>query len=287
VRAEVTTVAACLEAATKRIADALGLEKREARLDAQVLASRALEVNRTWLIAHDQDVLTPAQAEAVETLAARRQEGEPVAYILGEKEFYGRMFKVTPNVLIPRPETELLVEAALERLPKDRPVSVLDLGTGSGCIAITLALEYPKARVTAVDRMEAALAVARENAHRLDSTVEFLNSRWFAELAGRRFDLIVGNPPYVASGDPHLRQGDVRREPPSALSSGAGGLDDLKEIVREAPAHLRPGGWLLLEHGYNQAPSVHTMLQCGGLGQLQVWPDLAGLPRVSGAQLSE
>jgi release factor glutamine methyltransferase len=281
------TVAACLEAATKRIADTLLLEKREARLEAQVLASRALNVNRAWLIAHDQDVLTPAQAEAVATLIARRAQGEPVAYILGEKEFYGRMFKVTPDVLIPRPETELLVELALTRIPKDQAVEVLELGSGSGCIAITLSLERPKASVTAIDRMAAALAVAHANAGQFDATVDFLNSHWFTELAGRRFDLIIGNPPYVASDDAHLRIGDVRHEPASALAAGIEGLNDIKEIVNSAPIHLKLGGCLLLEHGYRQSEAVRKLLKAAGLQRVQSWNDLAGIPRVSGGCVSE
>jgi release factor glutamine methyltransferase len=292
VKAEPTTrpapnVVGLLDDAAARIASALGLERREARLEAQVLASSALEVNRAWLIAHDQDVLTPPQAEAVETLVARRAQGEPVAYILGEREFYGRMFKVTPDVLIPRPETELLVELALARIPPNQVVDVLELGTGSGCIAISLALERPKARVTAVDRMEAALTVARENAQRLDATVEFLNSRWFAEIPGRRFDLIVCNPPYVASGDPHLLQGDVRHEPPSALAAGNEGLEDLREIVQSAQNHLHAGGNLLLEHGYDQADALRGLLEAKNFLGIQSWVDLSGIPRVSGAHVSE
>jgi len=276
-----------LEDATARLSTALGFERRDARLEAQILASRALGVNRTWLIAHDQDVLTPVQVEAVETLITRRAQGEPVAYILGEKEFYGRMFKVTPDVLIPRPETELLVELALARIAPDQATHILDLGTGSGCIAITLELERPLARVTAVDRSVDALGIARRNAELLDAPVEFLTSDWFAALAGRRFDLIVSNPPYIAEADPHLARGDVRFEPSAALAAGLDGLDDLRHLIRGARAHLQSGGTLLLEHGYDQADAVQSLLCESGFEFIQSWADLSGILRVSGGRLSE
>jgi len=276
-----------LEDATARLSTALGFERRDARLEAQILASRALGVNRTWLIAHDQDVLTPVQVEAVETLITRRAQGEPVAYILGEKEFYGRMFKVTPDVLIPRPETELLVELALARIAPDQATHILDLGTGSGCIAITLELERPLARVTAVDRSVDALGIARRNAELLDAPVEFLTSDWFAALAGRRFDLIVSNPPYIAEADPHLARADVRFEPSAALAAGLDGLDDLRHLIRGARAHLQSGGTLLLEHGYDQADAVQSLLCESGFEFIQSWADLSGILRVSGGRLSE
>ena len=254
------TVAGLLEDATARIAAALGLERREARLEAQILIARALGVNRAWLVAHDRDVPPADRAAAVEALVARREQGEPVAYILGEKEFFGRLFKVTPDVLIPRPETELLVEAALERLPKDRPARVLDLGTGSGCIAITIALERPDVGVTAVDIAPAALAIARENANRLGATVEFQISEWFSALAGREFDLIVSNPPYVEAPYPGLRDTDLSHEPRRALTSGQDGLDDIRRIVAAARGHLYPSGTLLLEHGWQQGKAVRDLL---------------------------
>jgi release factor glutamine methyltransferase len=287
VKREATTVAGLLEDATSRIAAALGLARRDARLDARVLAAFAWDVAPAWLIAHDADVPRGAGKMAFEALVERRIGGEPIAYITGQREFFGRTFRVTADVLIPRPETELLVELALARLPEHGARTVLDLGTGSGCIALTLACERPDARVTAVDRADAALAVARDNAGRLNAGVEFLNSLWFAELAGRRFDLIVGNPPYVACGDGHLRRGDVRREPHSALAAGADGLDDLRHIVAEAPRHLRPAGSLLLEHGYDQGEAVRDMLARAGFRRIRSWSDLAGIPRVSGGDLSE
>jgi len=277
------TVAACLEAATNQIADALGLEKREARLEAQVLASRALNVNRAWLIAHDQDVLTPAQAEAVETLVARRARGEPVAYILGEKEFYGRIFKVTPDVLIPRPETELVVETALEHLPEQTPCNILDLGSGSGAVAITLALERPVAEVVAIETSVAALSITQDNARRLRAeNVHCIEGNWYAGVGVKKFDMIVSNPPYIAAADSHLNAGDLRFEPRQALASGEDGLDDLRVIIAGAPAHLVDHGWLFVEHGYDQSAEVGELLRQHGFGQTCSLRDLAGLARVSG-----
>jgi len=261
----------------------LQLEKREARLEAQVLASRALNVNRAWLIAHGQDVLTPAQGESVETLVARRAGGEPVAYILGEKEFYGRMFRVTPDVLIPRPETELLVETALEHLPEQTPCNILDLGSGSGAVAITLALERPMAEVVAIEASAAALSITRDNARRLRAeNVHCIEGNWYAGLGVKKFDMIVSNPPYIAAADSHLETGDLRFEPRQALASGDDGLHDLRIIVAEAPAHLVEHGWLFLEHGYDQSAEVVELLRQHGFEQTRTLHDLAGLDRVSG-----
>ena len=281
------SVASLLDDASARISAALGLEKREARLEARVLAAFAWNVAPAWLIAHDTDPLTEAQTAQFTTLLARRLSGEPVAHLTGTREFYGRSFEVSPDVLIPRPDTELLVELALARMPPGRAVKVLDLGTGSGCIAITLALERPLAQVTAVDRSAAALAIARRNADILTARVEFLNSDWFAVLTGRRFDLIVGNPPYIAAADPHLTHGDVRFEPLNALAAGPDGLEDLRQLAAAAGAHLQPDGALLLEHGYDQADAVQALLQSAGFRHVQSWPDLSGIRRVSGGDLSE
>ena len=286
-RDKAARVADLLDDASARIAATLGLDKREARLEARVLAAFAWDVAPAWLIAHDTDTLTEAQTTQFATLLARRLSGEPVAHLTGTREFYGRSFQVSPDVLIPRPDTELLVDLALARMPPGRAVEVLDLGTGSGCIAITLALERPLAHVTAVDRSAAALALARHNADRLHTHVAFLDSDWFAALAGRRFDLIVGNPPYVAAADPHLAIGDVRYEPLSALAAGADGLEDLRKLAAAAGAHLRPDGALLLEHGYDQADAVQTLLRSAGFHHVQSWPDLSGIQRVSGGDLSE
>lgn len=269
-----------LRAATAELATRLGLSAREARLEAQVLAAYALGVNRAWLIAHGDESLGPAAMGRLDSLLQRRLAGEPVAYLLGWREFYGRDFRVTPDVLIPRPETELLVEAALARLPGDGAATVLDLGTGSGCIAISLALVRPRCRVTALDVSPAALAVARDNGVRLGAAVEFLQSDWFAVLDGRRFDLIVTNPPYVAEADPHLTQGDLPREPYRALAAGPDGLDALRIIASGAAAHLAPGGWLLAEHGWDQGEVCRSLFAAVGLEQVLTLTDLAGRDRV-------
>ncbi|MDP2265615.1 MAG: peptide chain release factor N(5)-glutamine methyltransferase [Thiobacillus sp.] len=276
-----------LDDATAQIAATLGLEKREARLEARVLASFAWDVETAWLIAHDTDALSDIQIAAFQALLAQRLQGRPIAYLVGMREFYGRPFQVSPDVLIPRPDTELLVELALARLPPDQPLDVLDLGTGSGCIAITLALQRPLARMTAVDRSNEALAIAQHNADDLNAHIEFLTSNWFSALDKRSFDLIVSNPPYIAATDPHLARGDVRFEPMSALAAGHDGLDELRHLIPAACAHLNPGGSLLLEHGYDQAEAVQALLRMNKIQPAQSWVDLAGILRVSGGKLSE
>jgi release factor glutamine methyltransferase len=280
-------VARQLDEATLQIGAALGLEKREARIEARALACHAWQVDGAWLIAHDNDLLTDEMLAMFQTLLSRRLEGIPIAYLVGSREFYGRPFLVSPDVLIPRPDTELLVELALERIPPDRSVEVLDLGTGTGCIAITLALERPLARVTAVDRSAAALKIAQRNADIFDAPVEFLTSDWFAALADRRFNVIVSNPPYIPASDPHLSSGDVRFEPMAALAAGVDGLDDLRQLIRAARTHLKPGDTLLLEHGYDQADAVKALLRKNGFHNPQSWADLAGILRASGGELSE
>lgn len=281
------TVAERLAAASRQIAAALGLDTREARLDARVLAAFAWDVAPAWLIAHDTDAPTAVQAATFDALLARRLAGEPVAYLTGVREFFGRPFRVTPDVLIPRPDTELLVERALACLPPDQPADVLDLGTGSGCVAIILALERPLARVVAVDQSAAALAVARQNAQTLGARVEFVHSHWFDALGGRRFNIIVSNPPYIPAHDPHLHNGDVRFEPRQALAAGPAGLDDLATLVQQAAAHLLPAGTLLLEHGYDQGPAVQDLFRRAGYPAPQTCHDLAGHPRVTCARLSD
>jgi len=261
-----------------KVAQALGaLEAREARL----LLAAATGFSEASVLAHPEREL-PAAAEArFRELAARRVRGEPIAYLLGEKEFYGLTLAVNPAVLIPRPETELLVELALAR----GPASVLDLGTGSGAIALAIKRHLPAARVVAVERSAAALAVARRNALKLGLQVDFRHGLWFEPVAGERFDLVVSNPPYVAMGDAHLSQGDLRFEPQAALVAGPEGLDAIREIVRGAPSHLNPGGWLLVEHGLGQDAAVRTLLAQAGLEGIATWPDLAGIARVSGGGL--
>jgi release factor glutamine methyltransferase len=279
----IATVGALLDKAVRDLA--ADRDAAEARREAQVLLGFALGVTRAWVTTHPDQVADSEAAARFRSLVVLRVSGHPVAYLVGVKEFYGLPLRVTPDVLIPRPETEELVEAALERLPRDEARKVLDLGTGSGCIAVAIARQRPAAQVTAVDSSSPALALARENAAALDVEVEFLASDWFAALGGRRFDLIVANPPYVAADDPHLRRGDLRFEPRPALAAGADGLAELRRIVGAAPKHLRPRGWLLLEHGYNQAEACRDLLRNAGFGELVFRADIAGLPRIAGGRL--
>jgi release factor glutamine methyltransferase len=254
------------------------------RIDAQVLLAHLLGVDRAWLAANPMHVLSESQNARLDTLVARRVLGHPVAYLVEKREFWSREFLVGPEVLIPRPETETLVEAALERVPPRG--AILDLGTGSGAIAITLACERPAAAVAATDASEAAIAMARRNALRLGAArVEFACGAWFEPVAGRRFDAIVANPPYVAAADPHLGEGDLRFEPRGALTDeSADGLASIRAIVAGASAHLNCGGWLLLEHGYDQAGACRDLLGRAGFASLVSIPDLAGIPRVAGGR---
>ncbi len=251
--------------------------------DARVLLQHALNVSHTHLIVHSDRELLPEQAQYFGELTQRRACGEPVAYLTGKREFYSLDFKVTPAVLIPRPETELLVDLALERIPVDRSSKVLDLGTGSGAIALTIARHRPLASIIAVDISIEAIAIAKSNAEQLDvQNVSILEGDWYDGLAGERFDLIVSNPPYVASADPHLARGDLRFEPSIALTDGGDGLDCLRSIIRSAPAHLVAGGTLLVEHGYDQAEACRRLMNNAGIGAIICHPDLAGIPRISG-----
>lgn len=246
----------------------------------------------TWFMAHGDDPADPDIAARFQALAERRRAGEPLAYLLGQQEFYGRPFAVSPAVLIPRADTETLVETALEQLTLLRqqrravPLSLLELGTGSGIIAITLALEAPDTEVHAVERSPEALAVAQQNANTLGAhRIHWHAGSWWQALAcPRRFDLIVSNPPYIAAHDHHLQQGDLRFEPPQALAAGPDGLDDLRILIGGAPAHLTPGGWLLLEHGYDQEAPVQALLRDAGFADVFTRRDLAGQPRVSGGR---
>lgn len=250
--------------------------------EAELLLAHALRVSRTWLFTHRDDPLAPAQVEAFQALAERRANGEPVAYLVGRRGFWAFDLVVTPDTLIPRPETERLVELALERLPPGVPLRLADLGTGSGAIALALAHERRNAHVVATDASAAALEVARTNARLLGlGNVEFRLGDWLAPLAGERFDLIASNPPYIAEGDPHLARGDLRFEPARALSSGVDGLDALSTIIHGAPAHLQPGGWLVLEHGYDQGDAVRDLLHACGYEAVQTVPDLERRDRVS------
>lgn len=257
-------------------------------VDARVLLRHALHLSNEALATHPDRQLSSVEQTGYTALVARRAAGEPAAYIVGTREFYGLEFKVTSAVLIPRPETELLVELALARIAEQRPVRVLDLGTGSGAIAIALAYHRPLAQVTATDTSPAALAVARENALRLlcargGSFTASLGD-WYAAVADEQFAVIVANPPYIAASDAHLQQGDLRFEPAGALASGPDGLDDLRAVVAGAPAHLQAGGWLLCEHGYDQAERVHALFTAAGFSAVFSAPDLAGIPRITGGQ---
>ena len=255
------------------------------RLEAQMLLLHALgraTHERAWLIAHDDDALAPDAAARFDALCARRLSGEPVAYLTGTKAFHGLTLQVDARVLDPRDDTETLVDWALDLLPADRPARVLDLGTGSGAIALALAAARPQAEVWAVDASADALSVAQDNGQRLGLAVNWRHGDWLAPLAGQCFDLIVGNPPYIADDDPHLAA--LAHEPRQALASGPDGLRDLRAICAAAPAHLAPGGWLLLEHGHDQAGAVRALLQHAGLGPVQSRRDLAGIERCSGGQ---
>ena len=251
-----------------------GIDARETRM----LLAAATGLSEAAILAFPERVLSAEAQRQYLAFLARRAAGEPVAYILGRKEFYGMELEVTPAVLVPRPETELLVDLALAR----KPASLLDLGTGSGAIALALKRHLPSARVVAADASAEALAVAQRNAARLGLDIEWRLGRWFAPLAGERFEGIVCNPPYVAVGDPHLAA--LPFEPRLALLAGADGLDAIRLVAREAPAHLVPGGWLLLEHGMGQNEAVRALLEAAGLETEAGWPDLAGIPRVAGGR---
>ncbi|HQS36652.1 MAG: protein-(glutamine-N5) methyltransferase, release factor-specific [Methylotenera sp. 24-45-7] len=286
----------------------------EAKLDAQLLLQHTLNVNRAWLIAHENENLVPEKLAEFNSLIERRAKGVPIAYILGEREFYGLNFMVTPDTLIPRADTETLVEIALAKIAVDKVitntsfrsmsessvfqadnyktldsdirrndgVTVLDLGTGSGAIAMAIAKHRPQAQVIAVDASQAALAVAQRNAEHLQiSNVQFLLSDWFSALEQVRFDVIVSNPPYIEQDDTHLTQGDLRFEPISALASGQDGLDDIRTIIDDCLVHLKPQGWLMLEHGYNQAQAVADLMAQIGLLNVETIKDFGGNDRVT------
>ena len=282
----VNTIQQLLAGDAPKLVTALALDSSTARIEVQCLLQKVLNVQRVYLLAHPERSLDEAELIEYTELLQRRLQGEPVAYILGEREFYGLNLKVTPTTLIPRPDTELLVELAVQRIPVRQHSAVLDLGTGSGAIALAIAHACPLAEVLACDASAPALAVARENAKGLGiSKVSFVQSDWFAALGAQRFNVIVSNPPYIAADDPHLAQGDVRFEPVSALISGAEGLDDISRIIAQSPSHLVPGGWLLLEHGYEQAAKVRNLLQHYDFKEVFSARDLAGIERVSAGQL--
>ncbi len=256
------------------------------RLDAQLLLARLLGQPRTWLLAHDDAALSSAQFAAWSTQLARRAAGEPLAYLLGEKEFRGLLLHVDPNVLVPRPETEVLVDWGLELLSgplRERsPQRVADLGTGSGAIAIAVKRECPGAQVSATDASAAALGVASANADRLGTSISFAAGSWWHALDDAMFDLVLSNPPYVAAADPHLAA--LLHEPLAALTPGGDGLAALREIIGGARAHLTSGAWLVVEHGYDQADAVQALLRAHGFSEVATRADLAGQPRCTGGR---
>lgn len=256
-----------------------------ARLDVELLLAAALGKPRSYLHTWPERIVSSEAAQVFASYLLRRRSGEPVAYILGQQGFWKLDLEVAPHTLIPRPDTELLVEAALElhaATPSQAPVTVLDLGTGTGAIALALASERPAWNVTAVDRVPEAVALAERNRQRLHlSNASVLSSHWFSALEGQRFDLIISNPPYIASADPHLVEGDVRFEPSSALVSGLDGLDDLRLIIEQAPGYLDAGGWLLLEHGYDQSAAVRDLMAARGFERVHSRKDLGDHERIT------
>jgi release factor glutamine methyltransferase len=270
-------------AATLAQAKSAGLD----RLDAQLLLGHVLARGRSWLVAHDDALLSAEQTEALRRLFDRRMAGEPVAYLVGEKEFHGLAFHVDANVLVPRPDTEVLVDWAIELLgtawPDVPAPRVVDLGTGSGAIAVSVKHAWPAAAVLATDLSEPALSVARANASRLGAAADFLASNWWSGLGGRRFELVLSNPPYIAGGDTHLAA--LTHEPAVALTPGGDGLDAVRAIIAGAPAHLAASGWLLLEHGFDQAEAVQSLLRDRGFSHIQTRRDLGGQLRCTGGSL--
>lgn len=274
-----TSIHQALLTATQQLAD----QHDTASLDAELLLAHVLHKSRAWLYTWPEQELDTNQLEQFHQLVQRRMNGEPVAHLIGTQEFWSLSLQVSPDTLIPRPETERLVELALERIPSDANWRIADLGTGSGAIALAVAKERPACQIIATDKSTAALDIAKENA-RLNqiANVTFLQGDWLAAVKDEPpFEMILSNPPYIKEDDPHLQQGDVRFDPDSALQAGTEGLDDLQQIIEQALAHLKPGGWLLLEHGYDQRTAVLQSLQQAGFEQFEDYPDLAGQPRVA------
>lgn len=263
----------------------LALVSESASLDVEVLLCHALNKPRSYLRAWPDKLLQPEQLATFKTLLEQRQKGTPIAYITGNREFWSRNFQVSPDVLIPRPDTELLIELSLELIPIDKPIKIIDLGTGSGIIAITLAAERPQAQISATDFSSAALRVAQLNAdkHHIN-TIQFYRSNWFADIPDTKFNLVISNPPYISEDDNHLQQGDVRFEPQTALCAPEQGLGDIKIIASTARHYLEPCGHLLIEHGYTQQEQVQTLFKDLHYDNVQTYTDLSGQPRVTYGQ---
>ena len=270
-----STVSEALDWATEQLR-----ESDDARLDSQVLLAYALNVSRTWLFTWPDKALDGATLTAFSALIDERKSGTPIAYITGYRDFWSLRLKVTPDTLIPRADTELLVETALTLKNVEKPCDVIDLGTGTGAIALSLANECPSWRITATDINPETLAVAKENAQNLELTVSFKESAWF-DAINDRFDLVISNPPYIESDDPHLQQGDLRFEPAGALASGQDGLDDIRLLVKQALKHLKKDGYLLLEHGYQQADAVRNLMTKAGYTDIETHQDIEDRDRVT------
>ena len=274
-----TTVAALLREAGSK------LESETPRLDAELMLGFVLQKNSAWLLAHGDDELPlPSQVTFLELLE-RRIAGEPVAHIIGSRGFWTLDLRVTADTLIPRPETELLVELAIAKCASDKKLRILDLGTGTGAVALAIASECKNSEVLAADKSAAALGVARENARRNNLQVEFIQSDWFEALADKKFDLIVSNPPYICNDDPHLSLGDVRFEPLTALASGPDGLDDIRLIIAQAPQYCLPGAWLMIEHGFDQGEAIRALFSNAGFSHVETAQDLEQRDRVTAGQL--
>ena len=271
-----------LHQSSQQLVHTIGLDRAEANLEANLLLQHVLHVNRAWVITHEHDVLNADQQAEFQQRLKRRLDGEPIAYIVGFREFYGLQLKVSSATLITRPDTETLVEAALKKIPLDKVLHILDLGTGTGAVALAIAKHRNDCEITAVDQSSDALSVTLENAQSLNlNNLRLIESNWFLELQGEWFDVIVSNPPYIAQDDEHLKQGDLRFEPISALASGADGLDDIRKIVQDAPDYLKSNGWLMLEHGFDQADAVAALLKARGFSQIDHAKDIAGTLRVT------
>jgi len=275
-----TTIAALLREASSEI------QSETARIDAELLLGFVLKKNSAWFMAHGDDELSPTSHTAFLELLERRKAGEPIAHIVGSRGFWTLDLTVTADTLIPRPETELLVELAISKCSPDKKLHVLDLGTGTGAIALAIASECRNSEVVAVDKSLGALVVAIENAGKNNLQVEFIRSDWFAGLESRKFDLIVSNPPYIPSHDPHLSQGDVRFEPMTALASGVDGLDDIRLIISQAPLHCLPQAWLMIEHGFDQGEAIRGLFFDAGFSGVETVQDLECRDRVTIGQFS-